>query len=195
MREAEIDVKRWSLLPSAALVSAAVMGVAGCAGGGDDPEPPSTNSPSARQSQSGGEAGDASEQSGPLVEVKGEGGIVLKVTSAVRDDGGFLTVEGEVTNNTGKGWTAANWRGDEKELVKNGGSIAGATLVDDKERKKYLILRDTEGRCLCTRFTGGLLSGDTTEWFAQFPAPPLESETVSFQVGSMPPATIQISEG
>ncbi|MDQ0295408.1 hypothetical protein ABZ628_00730 [Streptomyces diastaticus] len=188
-------MKRWSALPSVALAAAMVVGVAGCAGGSDDPEPPSAQSPSApRQSESSGGDDSEPEEKGALAQVKGEGGIVLKVTSAVRNDGGFLTLEGEVTNGTGKAWTAANWRGDERELVKNGGSIAGATLVDNKGKKKYLILRDTEGRCLCTRFQG-LLSGDTAEWFAQFPAPPLESTEVSFQVGSMPPATIEISEG
>ncbi|RPK70217.1 hypothetical protein EES44_06000 [Streptomyces sp. ADI96-15] len=33
------------------------------------------------------------------------------------------------------------------------------------------------------------------DWYAQFPAPPQESEKVELQIGTMPPATIQISEG
>jgi hypothetical protein len=119
----------------------------------------------------------------------------VAVTSADRDEGGFVTVEGTVTNGSGKSWVAADWRGDERELAGNGGSIAGASLVDQGGKKKYLVLRDTEGRCLCTRFTGGVQPGETTEWFAQFPAPPEGTTEVSFQVGSMPPAAVEISEG
>jgi C4-type Zn-finger protein len=121
--------------------------------------------------------------------------LVLAVTSAKRDGGGFVTVEGTVTNNTDTLWVAADWRGDEKELARNGGSIAGASLIDQKGKKKYLILRDTSGRCLCTQFTGGVRQGETTQWFAQFPAPPADTTAVDFQVGSMPPASIEISEG
>lgn len=125
-------------------------------GGGDDAK---QASPTASQDQ-------------VLAEVKGENGITLTVTSAKRDQGGFVTVEGTVTNNTDNAWVAADWRGDERELSKNGASIAGASLIDQKGKKKYLILRDTSGRCLCTQFTGGVSQGATTQWFAQFPAPP-----------------------
>jgi len=145
---------------------------------------------------------DAAKQASPtatqnqvLAEVKGENGLVLAVTSAKRDDGGFVTVEGTVTNDTDTLWVAADWRGDERELARNGGSIAGASLIDQKGKKKYLILRDTSGRCLCTQFTGGVRQGETTQWFAQFPAPPAGTSAVDFQVGSMPPASIEISEG
>lgn len=130
-----------------------------------------------------------------LAEVKGENGLVLTVTSAKRDEGGFVTVEGTVTNNTSALWVAAEWRGDESELARNGGSIAGASLIDQKGKKKYLILRDTLGRCLCTQFSGGVRAGATADWFAQFPAPPAGTTAIDFQVGSMPPASIQISEG
>jgi hypothetical protein len=37
--------------------------------------------------------------------------------------------------------------------------------------------------------------GETAQWFAQFPAPPEGTTSVDFQVGSMPPATIELSEG
>ena len=79
--------------------------------------------------------------------------------------------------------------------AKNGGSVAGASLVDQAGKKKYLILRDTEGRCLCTRFARGSKPGESADWFAQFPAPPEGTTKVSFQVGSMPPASIELSEG
>jgi hypothetical protein len=38
-------------------------------------------------------------------------------------------------------------------------------------------------------------AGESADWFAQFPAPPAGTSAVDFQVGSMPPASIEISEG
>ncbi|MFD7480002.1 hypothetical protein ACFV8Z_50175 [Streptomyces sp. NPDC059837] len=185
-------------LSTVAITTGLLLTVAGCGGGGDSESDKGSSSPSAHATSGSGGATTqpkTPDASPPLAEVKGENGLVLAVTSAKRDTGGFVTVEGTVTNNTGTIWVAADWRGDENELKRNGGSIAGASLVDQKGKKKYLILRDTSGRCLCTQFTGGVRQGATSDWFAQFPAPPADTTNVDFQVGSMPPASIQISGG
>ncbi|MPY52775.1 hypothetical protein [Streptomyces acidicola] len=184
-------------LTTVTIATGLVLTVAGCGGGGDDDN--SSNSKSSSKSSDDSGDDNKNESQAPVGEsVMAEveaGGLTLKVTSAARDEGGFVTVEGTVTNGTGEPWVAAEWRGDESELVKNGGSIAGASLVDQSGKKRYLVLRDTEGRCLCTKFTGGLQSGETTDWFAQFPAPPDGTTKVDFQVGSMPPASVELSQG
>ncbi|MEE1759425.1 hypothetical protein [Streptomyces sp. SP18BB07] len=188
-------MKGRTALSTVTIAAGLVLTVAGCGGGGDDDKASDTKSSSTPSKDSGQDdekESDAPTTESVLAEVKA-GGLTLKVTSAVRDGGGFVTVEGTVTNGTGKPWVGAEWRGDESELVKNGGSIAGANLVDQTGKKKYLVLRDTEGRCLCTRFTGGVGTGATTDWFAQFPAPPEGTTSVDFQVGAMPPATIELS--
>ncbi|MFF7141534.1 MULTISPECIES: hypothetical protein [Streptomyces] len=174
-----------------------LLTVVGCGGGGGGEK--SDVTPSSKPA--GGSSGSQSQTSSAptadtaLAEVK-TGDIRLTVTSALRDQGGFVTVSGQVTNNGGQFWIAANWRGDERELSRNGASLAGASLVDSKGKKKYLVLRDTQGRCLCTKFDGGGVdAGKTTDWFAQFPAPPQDTTTVDFQVGGMPPASIEISQG
>ncbi|MFD9107474.1 hypothetical protein ACFU6M_03030 [Streptomyces bottropensis] len=181
-----------------AIATGLVLTVAGC-GGGDDDKPTdskgSSSAPSKKDSSDDEQDPTKPTTDAVLAEVKGENGLTLTVTSAQRDRGGFVTVEGTVVNNTGEAWVPANWRGDEKELTKNGASIAGANLVDQSGKKKYLVLRDTSGRCLCTQFTGGVDEGATAQWFAQFPAPPEDTTSVDFQVGSMPPATIELSEG
>ncbi|MGW4975204.1 hypothetical protein [Streptomyces mirabilis] len=184
-------------LSTVAITTGLLLTVAGCGGGdsGKSDKGSSSSSSSATNSNGGTTQSKAPESTAaPLAEVKGSG-LVLTVTSAKRDGGGFVTVEGTVTNNTSALWVAAEWLGDESELARNGGSIAGASLIDQKGKKKYLILRDTSGRCLCTQFTGGVRQGATADWFAQFPAPPAETTNVDFQVGSMPPASIQISDG
>lgn len=188
-------------LSAVAITAGLLLTVAGCGGGGDgDSDKGGSGSSTSSASKNDEPRKEDSSQSSdtddaPLAEVKGDNGLTLQVTSAKRDGGGFVTVEGSVTNNTGTIWVAADWRGDENELVKNGGSMAGASLIDQKGKKKYLILRDTSGRCLCTKFTGGVRDGETADWFAQFPAPPEDTTEVQLQVGGMPPAEITLSEG
>ncbi|MBV7254408.1 MULTISPECIES: hypothetical protein [Streptomyces] len=177
-------------------VVAALLSVSAC-GGDADPEPDArkSSSPSSHDSSEEGKgSSDSASKQDVLAEAK-DGDIAVKIESAVRDQGGFVTVSGTVTNNGSASWIGANWKSEETELQGNGGSLAGANLVDVSGKKKYLVLRDTGGRCLCTKFSKLLGNGESASWYAQFPAPPQETTDVKFQVGTMPPATIQISEG
>ncbi|MEU4083811.1 hypothetical protein AB0F76_05930, partial [Streptomyces aureus] len=111
-----------------AISTGLLLTVSGCGGGGDGDKPKAVSSTSSSDKGGGDDAKQASptaSQDQVLAEVKGENGITLTVTSAKRDEGGFVTVEGTVTNNTDSVWIAADWRGDERELSKNGASIAG----------------------------------------------------------------------
>lgn len=190
-------------MTAVAIATGLLVTVAGCGGGdgngGDDDKSDKTTSSSVPSSTDGGGSEETDSQAPAdqpaLAEVK-NGDLTLAITSAVRDEGGYVTVNGTVTNSGGDFWIAGDWRGDERELSKNGSSLAGAALVDSKAKKKYLVLRDTDGRCLCTKFEGGGVdAGQTADWFAQFPAPSADSTQVNFQVGTMPPASIEISEG
>lgn len=186
-------------MTAVAITTGLVLTVAGCGGGdGGDSESGKKSSPSesAKDVDDGGSGKEAEDSASDeaLVEVKGNG-ITLTVTSAERDDGGFLTLSGRVTNGTSGIWLAGEWRSDENELKKNGGSLAGAALVDAAGKKKYLVLRDTTGRCLCTKFEGGINQNQSADWFAQFPAPPEDTTKVELQVPTMPPAAVELSEG
>ncbi|MGW1253921.1 hypothetical protein ACWD5Q_01740 [Streptomyces sp. NPDC002513] len=175
-----------------------VLTAAGCGGSSDgqsDKGAGASSVPTPARSGNGQKQSQAPQTDAVLAEVKGENGLTLTITSAKRDAGGFVTVEGTVTNNTSDIWLAETWRGDERELSRNGSSLAGASLIDQKGKKKYLVLRDTTGRCLCTKFDGPVRQGQTADWFAQFPAPPEGTDAVDFQVGAMPPASVELSQG
>ncbi|APY86621.1 hypothetical protein DCW30_01845 [Streptomyces alfalfae] len=186
-------------MTAVAITTGLVLTLAGC-GGGDDgngkAEEPTSSASSGQKDSGGDEKGQTDKPSGgqALAEAK-DGDINVKINSALRDGGGFVTVSGTVTNNGGRSWMGADWASDERELRSNGGSLSGASLVDKEGKKKYLVLRDTSGRCLCTKFNGRVRQGDTANWFAQFPAPPEGTSKVTFQVGSMPPAPIELSDG
>ncbi|MEU9718496.1 hypothetical protein [Streptomyces sp. NPDC047976] len=124
--------------------------------------------------------------------MNGESGITLTVNAAARDAGGFLTVSGQIKN----GGTAAfvgttPWRGN--ELTSSGTSVAGATLVDKVGKKRYYVLRDTEGRCLCSTGIARIGAGESVPFFMQFPAPPATTTEVDFNLPTFATATVKIS--
>jgi hypothetical protein len=130
-----------------------------------------------------------------LAEIKGSKNIVVVINTATRDAGGFVTVKGTVTNDGDATFDATNWVGQEVALAKSGASVAGAVLVDEAGKKRYYVLRDTDGVCLCTTKLLGVQPKETVPFFAQFPAPPTTTTQVQFQLPTMPPANIEISEG
>lgn len=168
------------------------VGVAGC-GSGDDDKKPET---SASASETGGSAPSAQdgETGEPLAELKGSSGLLLQISSAARDSGGFVTVDGILKNDGAERITVPPAvRGDETEILRHGMSLGGATLVDSKDKKRYYVLRDTDGRPLTTTGFSSLKSGESIAVFLQFPAPPTDTPEVTFQLPTFASATITIS--
>ncbi|QNP70482.1 hypothetical protein IAG44_14210 [Streptomyces roseirectus] len=172
------------------------LGVAGCGGGdggGDDRKPESTPS-TARTSGGSQPSTQEGKSEQPLAELKGPDGLLLQITGAVRDSGGFVTVNGSMKNEGGEAVNVpAQVSGNETEIIRNGSSLGGATLIDAKGKKRYYVLRDTDGRPLTTTNLPALSSGESFPVFMQFPAPPPTTTEVSFQLPMFPTATIGIS--
>ncbi|MFD7921625.1 hypothetical protein ACFV3R_20660 [Streptomyces sp. NPDC059740] len=162
----------------------------GNGGGNRTDTPSSAPHTSAASDQENGDSSSGQE----IAELKGASGVVLRLTQAKRDNGGFVTVSGELENTSGKLLPGdSRWRGDETDVRKHGISLAGATLVDGQGKKRYYVLRDTEGRCLCTTGLAVLKADEKLPVFMQFPAPPNDVSEVSFELPTFPPATVQIS--
>ncbi|MET9882336.1 hypothetical protein ABZZ20_04100 [Streptomyces sp. NPDC006430] len=178
-----------------AVAAVLALTLAGCGGiqdkpkdaqGSSDPKP-SAGSP--QESPAGKQ--NAAPQS-VIASVGGEEGILLEVTEAKRDGGGFLTVSGQLKNTGSKDFNHTTaWRGN--ELTSSGESVAGATLVDRVGKKRYYVLRDTDGRCLCTTGVNSIGAGKELPFFVQFPAPPATTSEVEFSLPTFATATIKIS--
>ncbi|MGW5129975.1 hypothetical protein [Streptomyces sp. NPDC004135] len=169
------------------------LGVAGCGGGGDndDKPSPSASAPEDRGSKPSAQEGEAET---PLAELKGTDGLLLQITSAQTDAGGFVTVSGNLKNDGAKSAVIpSQMSGDETEVIKHGPSLGGATLVDSKGKKRYYVLRDTDGRPLTTTGFGTLEAGQTLPVFMQFPAPPASTTDLTLQVPTFSSGTIKIS--
>ncbi|MFJ2606663.1 MULTISPECIES: hypothetical protein [unclassified Streptomyces] len=171
------------------------VGVAGCGGddGGGDGKNSGASASAARTGDSGPSAQEATSDT-PMAELKGPNGLTLQISSATRDSGGFVTVSGVLKNDGGDTLTLpAALSGNETEIIRNGRSLGGATLVDPKGKKRYYVLRDTDGRPLTTTGITSVKSGATVPVFMQFPAPPSGTDDVSFQLPMFAPADITIS--
>ncbi|MGV9240626.1 hypothetical protein [Streptomyces nigra] len=180
-------------LVAAALAAGLAVGASGCGGGGDEDGKPKASA-SASQKDDSGPSPQEGESDTPLAELKGQDGLLLQITSAVRDAGGFLTLNGTLKNDGGKSVTVPSQvRGNETEIVRHGRSLGGATLVDSKSKKRYYVLRDTDGRPLTTTGFSILKSGESLAVFMQFPAPPADTGEVVFQLPTFASASIQIS--
>ncbi|MFI0737158.1 hypothetical protein ACH4PU_03450 [Streptomyces sp. NPDC021100] len=177
------------------LAVAAVLALSGCGDGGDGggDERNASGRPTAADTgkpEPGGQGKTSS--SATLGEMRNGDGIVVAITSAVREDGGFVTVQGTVTNRGSKMFNALEWRSKETD-VRSQSAVSGATLVDTKGKKRYLVLRDTDGQCLCSTGLTGIKPQESRPLFAQFPAPPADVAQVDFQIPTMPTVRIALS--
>ncbi|MEU0386004.1 hypothetical protein [Streptomyces chartreusis] len=168
------------------------LSVAGC-GGGDDTKKPDA-SPSASKDAGSKPSAQEGQSSKPLAELKGPSGLLLQITSAVRDSGGFVTLNGSLKNDGSEIVTIpAELSGNETEIINNGRSFGGATLVDSKGKKRYYVLRDTDGRPLTTTGFSALKAGESMAVFLQFPSPPASTTEATFQLPMFASALIKIS--
>ncbi|MER7637259.1 MULTISPECIES: hypothetical protein [unclassified Streptomyces] len=167
------------------------LGAGGCGGNGD--KKPDTPASASKTSGSQPSAQEGQSQA-PLAELNGPDGLLLQITSADRDSGGFITVNGVMKNDGDKSVVIpVALRGDETEILRHGTSLGGATLVDSKAKKRYYVLRDTDGRPLTTTDFGTLDAGQTLPVFMQFPAPPSTTSEVTIQLPTFASGTIKIS--
>ncbi|MFI9807190.1 hypothetical protein ACIHEJ_22980 [Streptomyces sp. NPDC052301] len=176
-----------------AVAAGLAVGVAGCGGSGGDDKTPEHSASASTASGS-----DPTTQQGqsdqPQAELKGSDGLLLQITSVQRDSGGFVTVNGTLKNDGAKDLLIpAALSGNETEITKNGPSLGGATLVDSKGKKRYYVLRDTEGRPLTTTGLGTLKGGQSLPVFMQFPSPPGDTAEVTLQLPTFSSGTVKIS--
>jgi len=76
--------------------------------------------------------------------------------------------------------------------------VSGVTITDESGGKRYFVLTDSDGDCLCTTNVAGdgfIDVGKSAELYAKFPAPPEDVTEVSFQVPTFQSIDgVQISE-
>ncbi|WP_327374420.1 hypothetical protein OG393_10695 [Streptomyces sp. NBC_01216] len=178
----------------AVVLAALVLSVAGCGSEDEAPRGKASASTADPKPTAGGKGAQTEEPAEVLAILKGPEGFELVINSARRDAGGFVTVKGLLKNASGKGRAVpVGVQGNETEVLKHGSSFGGASLVDSREKKRYYVLRDTDGRPLTTTGLSLIGAGESAAVFMQFPAPPAGTTEVMLQLPTFDPGTIKLS--
>jgi len=111
-------------------------------------------------------------------------GHVTQILELIRIDDGILQLRFAILNHGPEGTVTSlealgSAPGDE-------GTVADVHLVDPEGTKKYFVLRDAEGRALCSRDLEPLASGGRVELWARFPAPADDVASIDVYVPRAP---------
>jgi hypothetical protein len=131
----------------------------------------------------------------PVATVEGQPPFASLEITDLRRVGDTVTLEFVIVGADGMGSTnpvdivAApqdRWDGGDQPTDERRQSVSGVTLVDQVNRKRHLVLRDSEGACLCTRFAEFIDASARYPHSAQFPAPPEDVTQMTVQVPTFP---------
>ena len=179
------NAARWRALLAALL---AVLAVGACSGGDDLLDPGAQPAPTTAKGQAASTTSPPTVPARIIATAEGEyPGMVLELLGVRRTSGQIVTTEFAMRN---AGSQRAALPGDafNEPGVPESLSVGGAYLTDEVNRKKYLVLRDTAGACVCSRgIETAFEPGQRRVYFAKFPAPPESVSTITVVVPHFSP--------
>jgi len=110
---------------------------------------------------------------GGIASADGEtNGVKVVVQELKRTSGGTLSLKFAITNGSEKSVGSGYEFADKDHEIIDHGSVGGVQLIDEAGKKKYFVVRDTEGKCVCSQKIKDVKPGETENFWARFPAPP-----------------------
>ena len=120
-------------------------------------------------------------------ELKAEGtdpGISVVIQDLKRDESNSVTLRFQVINDSGKSYhPGCKWREASNRACDEIGAVH---LIDNANKKKYLVVRDSAGKCACALIRE-IKAGARTNLWAKFAAPPANVEKVTVVVPDFQP--------
>ena len=124
----------------------------------------------------------ASDAAEPIASTEGEQpGIRLDVTELKRTSGDTVMLKFTILNEGDERFGFGHNFGDPQQGG-DYGTIGGVHLVDAANKKKYLVIRDSDGKCLCSAGLDDIEVGKSRALWARFPAPPQDVQEISIVV-------------
>ena len=109
--------------------------------------------------------------------------VRVEVKELKRTSGNTVTLKFAIINDSAEDLDFSNnFREEGKYAHIDYGSIGGVHLIDAVGKKKYLVLRDTEGKCVCSSGMKSVQPGSRISLYAKFPAPPESVEKISIVI-------------
>jgi len=99
-------------------------------------------------------------------------GVKVVVQELKRTSGGTVAMKFTITNGSDKAVGGGYDYGDKDHEIIDHGSVGGVQLVDEAGKKKYFVVRDTGGKCVCSQGIKEVQPGQSENFWARFPAPP-----------------------
>jgi hypothetical protein len=179
------------LLAAAPLLTACGLGPGGAATTAPSPSPVAANTPaSSAPAQASLPASSSAPVSyaGPvLATADGEKpGVKIEVQELKRTSGDTLTLKFALINDSAELFNFGYALSDPAR-ADDYNSISGANLIEGVGKKKYFVVRDTEGTCLCSRGLSSLASKSRANLWVKFPAPPTDVSKITVVVPHFTP--------
>lgn len=114
-------------------------------------------------------------------------GVKVVVQELKRTSGGTLSLKFTITNGSEKRLGTGYAFTDKEHEIADFNSVGGVNLVDEAGKKKYLVVRDTAGKCVCSQDVKDIAAGATINLWARFPAPPDSVQKISIVVPHFQP--------
>jgi hypothetical protein len=113
-------------------------------------------------------------------------GVRAEVTELKRTSGDTVNLKFTLINESDKSMSFSYDFGENKQTG-DFNSIAGTHLIDAVGKKKYFVVRDTEGACVCSKDLDDVKPKTRVTLFAKFPAPPADVEKITVVVPHFTP--------
>lgn len=108
-------------------------------------------------------------------------GARVEVVELKRSSGDTLSLKFVLVNDADKDFSMANYLGN-SGIGSDYRSVGGAHLVDATGKKKYLVVRDSETYCVCSREVQDVEPKSRVNLWAKFPAPPADVQRVNIVI-------------
>jgi len=109
--------------------------------------------------------------------------IRIEVQELKRTSGGTVTLKFAVINDSGQKFFLGGKLGGSSY----GYNVSGVDLVDAAGKKKYLVILDSEKKCLCSTIEGELEPKSRIKVYAKFPAPPEGVKKITIEIPHFTP--------
>ncbi len=163
------------------VLALAVVSLLGCTKS-EDPRSPSPPQPQPAPTTSSSNTTSSNGGSNAMPATQGEfPGITVTVQELKRGTN-TLTLKVTVANQSNQEFPAY-YDFFEKEAH----SVDGIHLIDPVGKKKYFVVRDSDGACLCSREIQGIVRGAQSVLWAKFPAPPDDVQKMTVEIPHFPP--------
>jgi hypothetical protein len=108
----------------------------------------------------------------PVATTDGESPGLSLAVKDFKVSNGTVMLRFTIMNDSDKGFSSYSMLRDMNVAKNDNAAISGVYLIDVPNKKKYFVVIDTDGRCICSREVPDVAAKSSLNFWAKFPAPP-----------------------